>query len=92
MSNIISSAGFVFKTAIDSIPTYFLTAAYIVLFGSVVVVLVDFFVSPSYSYKGKHVLVTGGSSGIGLEVINTTILLYVFMLVDVESILSSTAY
>lgn len=28
------------------------------------------FLAPSFNYKGKHVMITGGSSGIGFEVVH----------------------
>ena len=39
-----------------------------VIIAFVVIFLLNALLSPSFSYKGKHVLITGGSSGIGLEV------------------------
>lgn len=42
------------------------------LLGSLAVPVILFILSsllaPTFNYKGKHVMITGGSSGIGLEV------------------------
>lgn len=41
---------------------------WVVVTGFVLLLTISTFLTPTFNYKGKHVLITGGSSGIGLEV------------------------
>lgn len=69
MSSVIANIMAVSNSYVSAVPKeYLFKTAYgiIAVFGFVCIL--DFFLSPNYSYKGKHVLVTGGSSGIGLEI------------------------